>query len=104
MPYVKGRWFYYKAFNERSDFRFRQTFFWRSDDGLGSTTRGDLSWGINNTDVLRWEGVVTISEATEDFQWYVGQTWYHLFGDRSAFSLLSFVTGETGRAVVFRNS
>ena len=54
---------------------------------------------IGPQNVLRWEGVVTASEATEGTDWYLGQTWYHLFGDRSAFSFLSFIHGETGHPV-----
>jgi hypothetical protein len=99
VPYAKTQWYYYKAFNERSDLRFRQTFFWRSDDGWGATSRGDYAWGISTTDVMRWEGVITSSQATEGAEWFVGQTWYHLFGDRSAFSLLAFVNGETDHSV-----
>jgi hypothetical protein len=97
-PYVKASWFYNKDLSERSDFRFRQTFFWRSDRGFGTTSRGDLAYGINLKNVLRWEAFVTTHDETEGGQWYAGQTWYHLVADRSAFSLRSFIRGETGAA------
>jgi hypothetical protein len=95
-PYVKASWFYNKDLSERSDFRFRQTFFWRSDRGFGTTSRGDLAYGINVKNVLRWEAFITTHDKTEGGQWYAGQTWYHLVADRSAFSLRSFIRGETG--------
>jgi hypothetical protein len=98
-PYVKAQWLYNRAFSEKSDLRFRQTFFWRSDEGFGTTSRGDLAYGINLANVLRWEGVATVSEETEGTKWYFGQTWYHLFEGNSAYSLLTFVRGETASPV-----
>jgi hypothetical protein len=98
-PYAKLSYFYNKQFNENTDLRFRQTFFWRSNQGFGTTSRGDLAYAVNVKNVLRWEAIATISEITEGTDWYVGQTWYHLFGDRSAFSLLSFIGGSTGAPV-----
>lgn len=102
VPYLKGQWFYYKQFGDAADLRFRQTFFWRSDDGFGTTSRGDYAWAVNTDDVLRLEGVVTYSEVTLGTQWFVGHTWYHLLGERSAFSLLSFAEGETNAEVSLR--
>jgi len=93
------QWFYNHSFTETKDLRFRQTFFWRDDDGWGTTSRGDLAWALDTTNVLRWEGVGTISEETEEVEWFFGQTWYRLLPGRSAFSLLSFVRGETDAEV-----
>ena len=101
-PYVKSQWYYYKQYGDAADLRFRQTFFWRSDDGFGTTSRGDYAWAVNAKDVLRLEGIVTASEVTQGAQWYLGHTWYHLLGDRSAFSLLSFIEGETDAEVPLR--
>ncbi len=98
-PYAKLSWFYNKQFTENTDFRFRQTFFWRSDEGFGTTSRGDMAYGINLKNVLRWEGILKVTEITEGTEWYFGQTWYHLLGNRSAFSLLSFARGKTDAAV-----
>lgn len=100
VPYVRLRWYYYKAFGPKTDFRFRQTFFWRSDDGFGATARGDLSHAFRPQDVMRWEAVATYSEVSLGTEWYVGQTWYHLLENSRAFSLLAFGTGETGNVEV----
>jgi len=94
-PYVKASWFYNNELSERSDLRFRQTFFWRSDQGFGTTSRGDLAYGINQKNVLRWEAFGTVHDEIAGVQWYAGQTWYHLLANRSAFSLRSFIRGET---------
>ena len=98
-PYVKAQWYYNKDLSDRSDFRFRQTFFWRSDRGVGTTSRGDLAYGIDDENVLRWEAFGTTHDKTEGVQWYAGQTWYHLVANRTAFSLRAFVRGETGADV-----
>ena len=92
---MKASYFYNTQIRQNSDLRLRQTFFWRSDEGFGTTTRGDLAWAATPSNVMRWEGVVTATEETEGGRWYFGQTWYHLFGNRSAFSLLSFARGES---------
>jgi hypothetical protein len=98
-PYVRAQYLHYSKMGEDTDLRLRQTFFWRSDQGFGTTSRGDLSHALNARNVLRWEGVVTWSEETEGAQWAFGQTWYHLFANRSAFSLLAFANGATDAPV-----
>lgn len=94
-PYIKGSYFYNRRTSENSDLRLRQTVFWRSDHGFGTTSRGDFSWALGNRNVMRWEGTATISEETEGVRWNVGQTWYHLFKGRNTLSLLAFARGET---------
>jgi hypothetical protein len=104
VPYVKSQYYYNKDFSERSDLRFRQTFFWRSDRGFGTTSRADVAYGIDPENALRWEAIGTVHEETEGVEWYVGQTWYHLLGDRSAFSLRAFANGETRKEVTLRDA
>lgn len=94
-PYAKVAYFYNRQPTKDTDLRLRQTFFWRSDDGFGTTSRGDLAWAISATDVLRWEATATVHEDTDGVRWFLGQTWYHLMGERGAFSLLAFARGET---------
>lgn len=104
VPYVRLRWYYYKAFSPQTDLRFRQTFFWRSDDGFGVTARGDMTHAFRPQDVMRWEGVVTHSEESNGTEWYIGQTWYHLMRERRAFSVLAFAGGETDGPVALRDA
>jgi hypothetical protein len=102
--YGKLQYYYNKHFTENLDLRLRQTFFWRDDDGLGSTSRGDLAWGIDLKNVVRWEALGRISQKSEGTEWRVGQTWYHLFGDRNAFSLLTYARGKTGADVPLQDA
>lgn len=104
VPYVRLRYFYSKVFSPETDLRARQTFFWRSDDGFGTTTRADLAHAFRPQDVMRWEGVATINEVSPGVEWYVGQTWFHLMEDRRAFSVLAFANGETDGLVELREA
>lgn len=101
-PYVKAQYYFNHDFSEDSDFRFRQTFFWRSDQGFGTTSRGDLAVSFDERNVMRWEAFGTVHEETEGVQWYFGQTWYHLFENRNAISLRAFAEGETEWEVPLR--
>jgi hypothetical protein len=98
-PYAKLSWIYQKPLAENTDLRFRQTFFWRSDEGFGTTSRVDVATNLGPRDVLRWEGIVRVSEDTEGADWYYGNTWYHLLENGSAVSLQAFASGETQRPV-----
>jgi hypothetical protein len=94
-PYTKLQYYYNKAFSENTDFHFRQTFFWRSDDGFGTTSRGEFTHALNPSDMLRSEAIATLSEDTEGTEWYFGQTWYHRLEGDNAISLRAFVSGAT---------
>ena len=98
-PYAKVQYYFNHDFSERVDFRFRQTFFWRRDQGLGSTSRGDLAYAINVKNVLRWEGIASSHDETLGTEWYFGNTWYRLLEDRNAISLRAFARGETNAPV-----
>jgi hypothetical protein len=98
-PFGKVQYLFNHNFSERVDLRFRQTFFWRRDQGFGTTSRGDLAYAISLQNVLRWEGVGTVHDETRGTQWYFGQTWYHLFEGSNAISLRAFVRGETNAPV-----
>ncbi|MEJ2384715.1 MAG: hypothetical protein P8Y54_10000 [Xanthomonadales bacterium] len=103
-PYVKLSWLYRKQFTPDTDLRFRQTFFWRTDDGFGTTSRGDLTSRLGARDVLRWEGILRFTEETQGTDWYLGHTWYHLLPNGSALSLLTFADGETQRPVELKDA
>lgn len=94
-PYVKAQYYFNQPFTANTDLRFRQTFFWDTDERFGTTSRGDLSHAFSARNVLRWEAVATVSEERDGLFWYGGQTWYHLFEGMNAVSLLAFVRGET---------
>lgn len=101
-PYTKLQYYYNKAYSMDTDIHFRQTFFWRSDDGFGATIRGDLAHALNPSDMLRFEAIATISEDTEGTEWYYGNTWYHRLEGNNAISLRAFVSGATNHVVPLR--
>jgi len=101
--YGKVQYFYNKQYTEKTDLRFRQTLFWRTDEGLGTTTRANLVHQANIQNVLRWEGVATVSEDTEGMKWYAAQTWFHQLEGKNAISLLAFAQGETDEEVALRD-
>ena len=101
-PYAKLQYYYNKPFSDKTDFRFRQTFFWREDQGFGTTSRGDFAHQLDHSNVLRLEGLATKSDVTEGFQWYAGHTWYHRIEGEKGFSLLAFIRGETDHPVPLR--
>ena len=103
-PYAKLSWLYRKQFTLDTDLRFRQTLFWRSDDGFGTTSRADLTSRLGSRDVMRWEGILRVTEKTQGTDWYLGHTWYHLLPNGSALSLLTFADGETRRPVELKDA
>jgi hypothetical protein len=103
-PYTRLSWLYRKQFTLDTDLRFRQTFFWRSDEGFGTTSRVDVTHTLGPRNVLRWEGIARVSEDTEGTRLYYGNTWYHLLQDGSGLSLLAFARAETGRPVELRDA
>lgn len=94
-PYTRVQWYYNKAFSQKTDFRYRQTFFWRSDQGFGTTGRADFAHELDPSNVTRLEAIATVSESTQGTQWYLGNTWYHQVSGKSGFSMLAFIRGET---------
>jgi len=101
-PFGKVQYYYNHDFSERVDLRFRQTFFWRRDQGFGTTSRGDLAYIVNLENLLRWEAIVTAHDETQGTGWYVGQTWYHQLRGENALSLRAFAMGETSAPVDLR--
>lgn len=98
-PYVRLSWLYRKKFTADTDLFFRQTFFWRTNDGFGTTSRANVTSRLSARDVMRWESIARFTERTQGADWYVGQTWFHLLPSGTAMSLLAFVDGETQRPV-----
>jgi hypothetical protein len=94
-PFIRTRYYYARTFGTDDELSFRQTFFWRNNEGLGTTSRVGLEFSLAPRDVMRWEGVATVSQESDGVDWYAGNTWYHLLRDNKAFSVLAFVRGET---------
>lgn len=101
-PYGKIRYRYRRMLGENSDLRFRQTFFWRLDEGFGTTSYVDVAGELGVRNVIRWESIGTVSEDTEGLNWWTGTTFYHHLGGKRGIALLAFVQGETDEPVTLR--
>ncbi len=101
--YGKVQYYYNKQYSEKTDLQFRQTLFWRTDEGLGTTSRANLVHKASDKNVMRWEGLATISEDTGGMNWYAAQTWYHQLHGKNALSLQAFASGETDEEVPLRD-
>ena len=97
--YAKVQYFHSEEFSSDTDLQLRQTVFWRTDEGFGTTSRATLTHLVNRRNVVQWEAIGTISEETRGVAWYAAQTWFHQRRGKDAVSLLSFVRGETDAEV-----
>jgi len=98
-PYIKARYRFDKVFNEKQFMRFRQTFFWRSERGFGTTSRLNLFHKTTSGDLLRWDNTLTVAEDIEGVKWFTGPTLYHRLHDNHAISMQVFINGETEEEV-----
>jgi hypothetical protein len=98
--YVRTRYEKVWQFGDSQDLRYRQTFFWRDGStGFGTTTHFDSAREMGAGDILRWEFIGKVTEATDGMEWWIGNTWYHRLAERRGTSLRTFVRGATGREV-----
>lgn len=101
--YAKAQYYYNRQFTPQSDLEFRQTLFWRTSEGFGTTSRATVTHHASARNVVRWETIGTVSEKTDGLNWYAAQTWFHQLRGKSALSLLGFVRGETDAEVPLRD-
>jgi hypothetical protein len=82
---------------------FRQTFFWATRDGFGSTTALDFDHVLKPTLLFRWGNIVTFSEATDGLKWRVAGIFYQNLKTRGrAIAYEMFVRGETDEVIPLR--
>ncbi len=98
--YVRTRYEKVASLSPNLDLRYRQTFFWRDgSSGFGTTTHLDSDRQIDPDNILRWEFIAKLTEATEGIHWWLGNTWYHRLGEKRGVSLRSFARGATDAEV-----
>ncbi len=98
-PFVKTRYRYNLFVNDRSLLRYRQTLFWRNQDGYGTTGILDFERLINSRFHSRWRGITTFSESTEGVDWKSTLTVYQYIGDARALAYRAFIDGESDAPV-----
>jgi len=102
-PYVKARYRFNRTFNEKQFMRFRQTVFWRSERGFGTTSRLNLFHKAGPDNLLRWDNTLTVAEDIEGVKWFTGGTLYHRIHKSHALSTQLFIQGETGAEIAIRD-
>lgn len=98
-PYVQASYWYQTRLSELLLLRARQTVFWESEDGFGTSTRVSLERMLREDRMLRWGNNLRISEATDGMRWNTNLTLYQSLGDARAVALRGAVRGETGGEV-----
>lgn len=100
--YARARYHWDHEFSAKNSTRFRQSLFWRSDRGFGTTSRFNFFHFRKPDSMLRWENIFTVAEDLEGVKWYSGVTMYKNLKDVQGLSVLGFITGETGSDVGLR--
>jgi hypothetical protein len=98
-PYVQASYWYQTRLSDLLLLRARQTVFWESEDGFGTSTRVSLERMLREDRMLRWGNNLRISEATDGMRWNTNLTLYQSLGNARAVALRGAVRGETGREV-----
>lgn len=79
--------------------RFRETLFWRKQDGYGFTSRVDIDRTLSQRFLLRARAAGTVGEAQRGVDWQTALTLYHYLGGGRALAYMVEVLGETGLEV-----
>ncbi|MDC0948459.1 hypothetical protein OAS86_03860 [Gammaproteobacteria bacterium] len=110
-PYVRARYRRATKLNERTDFTFRQTFFWQESRDFGTTTNADFVYEFDPKLLLRGEFNGTIAGDTQGADWWTGATVYQWLSPRNSMRYELYINGETeddvkiheyGSTIVFR--
>ncbi len=104
-PYVRANYRLNHRLSSGTLIRFRQTAFWESVEGLGTTSRLDLDRALGPRFLVRLRGTGTVSERAEGLRWQTGLQLYQYLGPSAgALRWEGILLGETGREVPFRDA
>lgn len=96
-PYAQGRYRKLWALSAADRLEFRETVFWSSSEGFGSTTGFDYEHAYSPVLALRWRNAGTISQKTDGFRWSSSLGLFRSFGDQRVLSTEALVSGEAGQ-------
>jgi len=100
-PYTQARYRQPWTLSERDQVEFRQTFFWRISDRLGSTTALSYEHALASDLALRWLTASTITQKAPQFDWSSIVGAYKSFGGERLLSLELIASGRlSGGATV----
>ncbi len=98
-PYAQARFTKLWDLDERSVLEFRETLFWTTRDGYGSTTSLKLGHLLRPDLALRWESAATWASENEGMVWGSSIGVHRTFGASRQLSLEALVDGQTGIGV-----
>ena len=98
-PFVQGRFKRHWLLSDTRLVRFRNTAFWRNQQGFGNTVNLDVEQAFARPFFLRWTGSATLSERAKGIDWGTSLTLFQDLGDLRAFAHTLFIDGETENAV-----
>lgn len=103
-PYVRANYRYNLRLSSGALVRFRQTAFWESVEGIGTTSRLDVDRALGPRFLVRLRGTGTVSERAEGLRWQTGLQLYQYLGSAGALRWEGILLGETAREVPFRDA
>jgi hypothetical protein len=103
-PYInlnyRGR---YVTQSEEMMVNFYQTFYYRTDEGFGSTTTIEPVYLISENFLIRWYNAFNVSEEVLGLRYESYLTLYQDLGPQRALAYQLGIIGETGRVIPFVN-
>ncbi len=97
--WARARYRRHAFFGERTLGRYRQTLFWKQEEGAGASTIFDLEHMIQKRFLVGWNGSATFSQATEGVDWLTSFILYQALTPGSALAYRFAIDGETGADV-----
>lgn len=97
--YAQARYKKLWRFSDRDLFGLRETIFWRSDEGFGSTLALNYDHVYSPSWSFRWQAVGTISEETSGLSWGNSFGMFKSYPNLRESALELLVNGETDRRV-----
>lgn len=102
-PYVKGSYRIARPVGEKNLMRLRETVFWQSSEGFGTTTRLDWDRVLADDFFTRWTGSGTFSQNTIGMRWYSTLTLYQMLRHKRALAYEIKSYGSTDNDVPLNN-
>ena len=93
--FAQGRYRRHWFVSKRDLVRARQTVFWRSDDGLGTSLRLDLERVLGGPYVARWRNGATYADNSRGVEWFEELTLFHRLGEKAALAYVLSADGAT---------
>ena len=90
-PYAQARYRNQWQFSAADRMEFRETLFWTTSAGFGSTTAFEYEHAWSPTVALRWLNAATISHGKDDFAWSTSLGLFRRYGDERRLSLEALI-------------